>query len=121
MAGRIAGEVRRARKERGWSQLSLAERAGLSVNYVSMIERAEQIPSVEVLLRLASTLRTTLLALLNTAPGEPDADPWLAEATAILHALPDDVRPTVLGMLRGVADATPGPAGARGRSKRRRT
>jgi transcriptional regulator with XRE-family HTH domain len=119
VAARIASEVRRARKERGWSQNALAEQADISVNYVSLIERAEQIPSVEVLLRLAATLRTTLVALLSEAPGDVEADPWLAETTAILRALHEDARPMVLGMLRGVADVAPKPEGSGAKRKRR--
>jgi transcriptional regulator with XRE-family HTH domain len=120
VAAQIAEEVRRARNERGWSQLALAERAGISLNYVSLIERAEQIPRVEVLLRLAGTLGTTLAALVREAPGESDADPWLGAATAILRTLPDDARPLVLGMLRGVAAVAPTSAPeASGRAKRR--
>lgn len=119
-AARIAAEVRRARKARGWSQLALAERASVSVNYVSMIERAEQIPSVEVLLRLASTLGTTLAAFV--AEPTEETDPWLAETTAILRALPAEARPMMLGILRGAADASK-PARSepsKTRAKRRR-
>src|SRR2546423_1752626 len=50
-AEQIAGTVRRLRKERGWSQLALAEHAGVSLNYVSLLERAERLPSVNVMAR----------------------------------------------------------------------
>lgn len=119
VAERIASEVRRARKERGWSQLELAERAELSMNYVSLIERAERLPSVEVMIQLAAVLGTTLASLVAETA---EADPWLTEATAILRALPPGSRAVVLGMLRGASDAAPSPRSgpSSARSKRRR-
>src|SRR5262245_51348569 len=38
------GEVRAARKARGLTQKELAERAGLSQPYISLIERSEVVP-----------------------------------------------------------------------------
>lgn len=115
----IATEVRRARSERGWSQLELAERADLSVNYVSLIERAERLPSLEVLIKLAGVLGTTLAGLV----GAPAEDPWLEETTAILRALPEGARPLLLGMLRGAAGvaSTPSPKATARRTRRRRS
>lgn len=118
-AGRIAGEVRRLRTERGWSQLALAERAEMSLNYVSLIERAERLPSVEVLLRLAGVLGTTIAGLVADAPAE--GDPWIVETSAILRAIPADTRPIVLGILRATLDAAaPNAEGSGVRPKRRR-
>ena len=103
VATQIARELRRLRKERGWSQLELAERADLSVNYVSLIERAERLPSMEVIIQLAGVLGTTLAGVL-IEPTE-NAEPWLAEATAILRTLPVEARGLVVGMLRGASQA----------------
>jgi transcriptional regulator with XRE-family HTH domain len=105
---RISTEVRRLRKERGWSQLELAERAELSLNYVSLIERAEQLPTLRVLLQLVGPLSTTLSALVTTDDGDA-VDPWLREATSILLALPQEVRPMALGVLRGMTTSTDVP------------
>jgi len=117
----IAVEVRRARKDRGWSQLALAERADLSLNYVSLIERAERLPSIEVLLRLGEVLGTTLSRLLG-ASVEQD-DPWLRETKALLRALPPEARPIMLGVLRGALDAAnvPKPMEKGPRATRRRS
>lgn len=115
----IAAEVRRARRERGWSQLELAERADLSLNYVSLIERAERLPSLEVLLQLAGALGTTLPGLVGGPP--EDRDPWLGEAIGILRALPDDARPLMLGMLRGALATAPKAGRAAVRTRRARS
>jgi transcriptional regulator with XRE-family HTH domain len=105
VAARIASEVRRMRKDRGWSQGALAERTGLSVNYVSLIECADRLPTVEVLIRIASAFGAAVRDLLSDADPAEDADPWLSETTAILRALPADARPMVLGILRGASEA----------------
>jgi transcriptional regulator with XRE-family HTH domain len=116
----IAAEVRRARNERGWSQLELAERASLSLNYVSLIERAEQLPTVRVLLQLAAPLGVTLRDLVSGSMEKGEVpDPWLAEATAVLQRLPDDARPVALGVLRAVEGATT-PRGPSGKAQGRR-
>ena len=126
VATRVAAEVRRLRKAMGWSQLALAERAGLSLNYVNLIERAEQLPTVRVLLQLAAALGTTLRDLVS----EPEAgektstepDPWVVEMVALLRAVPLEGRPVTRGVLRGAVEAMSAtrPEGSVVRAKRRR-
>src|SRR5262249_5827789 len=101
VAARIAGEVRAKRSARGWSQAALAGRLELSTNYVSMIERAERLPSVEVLVRLGATLGASVGTLVGEAPAE--ADPWIEEAVALVRAVPENAREVTMAMLRGAA------------------
>lgn len=103
---RIAAHVRRGRRRHGWSQLALAERASISVNHVGLIERARRLPSIEVALRLAAALGTTLERLVL---GPPRRESWSAEVVALLRALPDDVLRVVLAMLRAAAAAVRRP------------
>lgn len=68
----VVGEViRRARQGHGWTQVMLAERAGLSANYVARLERGELGPSLFVAHRIALALGIGIDALVTPtgAPG----------------------------------------------------
>jgi transcriptional regulator with XRE-family HTH domain len=52
----VARRLRRFRHERGLTQEELAARAGLNRNYVGMIEREQNSPTVDTLEKLATVL-----------------------------------------------------------------
>jgi len=61
--GSTIAKMRKA-KARKWTQADLAARAGISRNYVSLIERGKaKNLSVQVLIRLAQTLEVSEVAL----------------------------------------------------------
>ena len=62
---RLAANVKRLRKERGWSQEALADEADLDRTYVSGIERVVKNPTVTVVERIAKALGCSLGALLD--------------------------------------------------------
>ncbi len=55
----IGRRIARRRKELGLRQVQVCEMAGINDKYLSCIERATSIPSLEVLMRLAAALNTT--------------------------------------------------------------
>jgi len=55
----IGRRIARRRKELGLKQVEVCEMAGINDKYLSCIERATSIPSVEVIMRLALALDTT--------------------------------------------------------------
>lgn len=55
----IGRRIARRRKELGLKQAEVCERAGINDKYLSCIERAASIPSLEVVMRLALALDTT--------------------------------------------------------------
>ena len=55
----IGKRIARRRKELGLKQVEVCERAGINDKYLSSIERAVSIPSLEVVMRLALALDTT--------------------------------------------------------------
>lgn len=62
---RLAENMRRLRKERGWSQETLADEAGLDRTYVSGIERRVRNPTIAVIDRLSIALRCRFGDLLD--------------------------------------------------------
>ena len=55
----IGKRISRRRKELGLKQSTVEEKAGIGYKYLSGIERAISIPSIEVIMRLAIALDTT--------------------------------------------------------------
>ena len=55
----IGRRIARRRKELGLRQVQVCERAGINDKYLSCIERATSIPSLEVIIKIALALDTT--------------------------------------------------------------
>lgn len=55
----IGKRIARRRKELGLRQTQVCEKAGINDKYLSCIERATSIPSLEVIMKLAIALDTT--------------------------------------------------------------
>ena len=53
----VGRNLKRIRKERGWSQEELAFESGLHRTYISGIERGARNPTIVIMARLAETLR----------------------------------------------------------------
>jgi transcriptional regulator with XRE-family HTH domain len=56
LGGIVARNIRRLRQERGLTQEELAARIRINRNYVGMIERQENSPTVAMLERIAKSL-----------------------------------------------------------------
>jgi transcriptional regulator with XRE-family HTH domain len=65
-AGVVGESVRRHRQSIGWTQVQLAQAAGLSPNYVARLERGELGPSLFVAYLLARTLGIAVGDLFET-------------------------------------------------------
>ncbi len=57
---RLRLNIQRLRREKGWSQEELADRAGLHRTYVSGIERGVRNPTITIVEKLAMTLGATI-------------------------------------------------------------
>lgn len=78
-------ELRTQRPER-WTQEDLAERARISVSFLSMIERGERVPHVETLAAIAQALGVTLSELFA------GADEGTGETADLLRPLSEFAR-----------------------------
>jgi transcriptional regulator with XRE-family HTH domain len=105
LAARLGAAIREARTARRWTQAALAEKLDVSVTYVGMMERGENLASLPLLVHLGRVFGTSVANLV----GEPADEPWAEEVLSILRGLPDDTRETVVAMIRGAACAKPKP------------
>lgn len=71
----IGRRIAQRRKELGLRQTQVCERAGINDKYLSCIERATSIPSLEVVMKLALALETTPDTFL-TGTIRYDDEPW---------------------------------------------
>jgi transcriptional regulator with XRE-family HTH domain len=62
---RFAGNVKRLRSRKNLSQKALADKVGISVSYVSMLERGQRSPPLETIEKMARALGVTPAALLG--------------------------------------------------------
>lgn len=68
----IGARIKGLRRERGLTQEDVAERTGLSVNYLSRIERGLENPTLDTLLGLTDALKVEPLDLFTFEHEEPD-------------------------------------------------
>lgn len=90
----IGKRIARRRRYLGLKQTEVCEMAGISDKYLSCIERATSIPSVEVLIRIARALDTTPDAFLAGCT-QCDTDQW-REVAEILR----DMNPAQLELAK---------------------
>lgn len=62
---RLGVRVRRLRRDRGWTQVEMAELLGVDRSYLSEIETGKKDPSLRVLKTIADGFRVTLSQLLR--------------------------------------------------------
>ena len=73
VGSRVAQILRRERKKRGLSMNQVAERAGLSQQMVSYVERGMRNPTLETLLRITAAMDVNLAKVIGRAQKEAQA------------------------------------------------
>lgn len=61
----IGKNIRKIRLEKKLRQEDLAERAGLSTNYIGMVERGEKIPALETFITILNVLEASADVILS--------------------------------------------------------
>lgn len=87
----IGKRIARRRKELGLRQVQVCERAGINDKYLSCIERATSIPSLEVIMKLALALDTTPDEFL-TGSVRYESDEWRDIAEILRGMQPEQLR-----------------------------
>lgn len=83
----------------GLSQAALAEKVGVTPNYVGILERGEKLPTLDTLVALAKALGVNAGELLDDTRG----DAWLDEVIAVAASVPKGRRELVLAVLKAMA------------------
>ena len=65
----IGKNIRKYRLEKKLRQEDLAERAGLSTNYIGMVERGEKIPALETFITILNVLEVSADVILAVSAG----------------------------------------------------
>jgi transcriptional regulator with XRE-family HTH domain len=91
--------IRRKREGLGLTLEELAERSGLSPNYVGSVENGRRDPSLSTILALAKGFRVPAAELLG---GARDVGPEALEAARLFEAATPEVQDAVLRLLRAV-------------------
>jgi len=68
----LAGNLKKNRRKNGLSQAKLAEKAGISTQYIAMIELSRQFPTPEVLERIADAFGIEAYELF-AVPSSPES------------------------------------------------
>jgi transcriptional regulator with XRE-family HTH domain len=76
----LANNLRSNRRKCGLSQEKLAEKAGISTQYIAMIELSRQFPTPEMLDRIAKALEVEAYELFSVPPSPEDAMERLHQA-----------------------------------------
>lgn len=61
----LGAAIRRKRNERGWKIAILADKAGVSEDFIGKIERATDIPSLQTVVAIANALEVSVDSLLR--------------------------------------------------------
>jgi transcriptional regulator with XRE-family HTH domain len=105
----LAGNLKLYRGRRNWSQADLAEKSGLSVVYLSDIERGNKWPYLDTLVKLAEAFEMEVFELLKPQDVLPaDAASIVAkfydETTAIIEKSLENMKKSTLQSLKNLRD-----------------
>ena len=98
----LGARIKTLRRGRERTQEQLAERMGLSVNYVSRIERGLENPTLETLLGLAEALKVEPVELFTFDHEEPNPDRLRQLLARLITEAKDDQLRQAVKVLRSL-------------------
>lgn len=93
-------EIRRRREGLGLTQDDLAERSGLTPNYIGTIENGKRDPSLSTMMAIAKGLGLPLGELLGPVP---EISAGATEMARLFEVSGGDMQTALLALLRGVS------------------
>ncbi len=101
----LARRIRELREVLSFTQEALAKEAGISISYMSMIERAQRLPHIETLAVLAKALGLTLSQLFLDVNGARTKDAQAEDLPLLAYLGNLRLRPADVDALLKVAKA----------------
>ncbi len=98
----LGDNIRKVRKEKGWSQRVLAEKIDSDTSYINRIETGKLNPSIAALQRIADVLESTLDQLVNNDSSGAEVkirDKSLAERMRLVDSLDEEDRNALIHMI----------------------
>ncbi len=102
----VGRRIAARRQELGLKQFTVNEMAGLSDKYLSNIERATSVPSIDVLMKLCDVLQTTPDYLLLGTSSNPNSEVNLLHIQNLLSRLDEKQLHLAVGFLEWIATQT---------------
>ena len=100
MDNNFAFNVKRLRRERGWSQAELAAKVGSHVNHINRVEGGKYNPSLDTIIKLANVFEVPVDYLISGTDGSMTAvrieDQVFSEKIKLLNSLNEDERKAVI-------------------------
>lgn len=97
---RLGARLRAQREARGYTQAKLAERVGVSPNYLGVLERGVKLPTLDTLILVAKALEVSPAELLGDVRPQ---DPWVEDVLVVACSMPESRRGLALEILRVIA------------------
>lgn len=95
--------VRRLRKERGWTQAEFAQRIGVHLNHINKIETGKYMPQFETVIEMANAFEVSLDYLAGVSTTGLDEirieDQTFAEKIKLLNSLEDEDRNAIIRII----------------------
>ncbi len=98
----LGKRIRSLRNEKGWTQQELGDQAEVNYKFIGEIERGQQNPSFNILVKIAAALGVDLLDLFRYAHEISDRRQIEKKITAILSTIDDQELKRVLLILHSL-------------------
>ena len=100
----VGARLRLLRNQRGYSQETLAERAGLHPTYIGQVERGEKNVIVESLAKITAALGVPITAAFGDGDTGAEEDSYPLKAYRLLAGLREEEQAAVYRLLQGITD-----------------
>lgn len=96
----LGRRIRDIRKAKGWTQEALGSRADISYKFIGEIERGQQNPSLDTLVKIADALEVELSELLRFNEGVPGRKELESGVTKIIKVISEKDLRQIFSILR---------------------